>query len=114
MRYKLGIDVGGTFTDFFLVSNEGEEVMHKTLSTPEDSSIGFITGIKELAEKLMKSDSDFVQSIDTIVHGTTVATNTLLTLQGAKTALVTTSGYGCSGNATWYPGRTVQQPLSER
>ena len=92
MRYKLGIDVGGTFTDFFLVSNEGEEVMHKTLSTPEDSSIGFITGIRELAEKLMKSDSDFVQSIDAIVHGTTVATNTLLTLQGAKTALVTTLG----------------------
>jgi N-methylhydantoinase A len=49
MKYKLGVDIGGTFTDFFLVSDAGDAVMHKTLSTPEDSSIGFITGIKELA-----------------------------------------------------------------
>ena len=92
VKYKLGVDIGGTFTDFFLVSNTGESVMHKTLSTPEDSSIGFITGLKELAEKCSLSDDEFIQSIDTIVHGTTVATNTLLTLQGAKTALITTKG----------------------
>ena len=92
MKYKLGVDIGGTFTDFFLVSNDGEAVMHKTLSTPEDSSIGFITGIKELAEKLSIDEDKFIQSIETIVHGTTVATNTLLTLQGAKTALITTKG----------------------
>ena len=92
MRYKLGIDVGGTFTDFFLVSAKGEMVIHKTLSTPEDSSIGFITGIKELGKKLHKDASEFISSIDTIVHGTTVATNALLTAQGAKTALITTLG----------------------
>ena len=92
MKYKLGVDIGGTFTDFFLVSNDGEAVMHKTLSTPEDSSIGFITGIKELAEKLSIDEDKFIQSIETIVHGTTVATNTLLTLKGAKTALITTKG----------------------
>lgn len=40
MKYKIGIDVGGTFTDFFLVSDKGDSVMHKTLSTPEDSSEG--------------------------------------------------------------------------
>ena len=92
MKYKLGVDIGGTFTDFFLVSDAGDAVMHKTLSTPEDSSIGFITGIKELAEKLALDENEFIQNIEAIVHGTTVATNTLLTLQGAKTALITTRG----------------------
>lgn len=66
--------------------------MHKTLSTPEDSSIGFITGLKELAAKCSLSTDEFIHSIDAIVHGTTVATNTLLTLKGAKTALITTKG----------------------
>ena len=92
MKYKLGVDIGGTFTDFFLVSNSGDTLMHKTLSTPEDSSIGFITGMKELADKLSINENEFIQSIEAIVHGTTIATNTLLTLQGAKTALITTKG----------------------
>lgn len=93
MKYKLGIDVGGTFTDFFLVADDGSSVMHKTLSTPEDSSVGFITGIKELAEKLALAEDQFISDIDTIVHGTTVATNALLTQNGAKTALITTKGF---------------------
>ncbi|RLD22556.1 MAG: hydantoinase/oxoprolinase family protein [Bacteroidetes bacterium] len=91
--YKLGIDVGGTFTDFFLVGDDGSSVMHKTLSTPEDSSVGFIAGIKELAAKLNIKEIDFIEQIDTIVHGTTVATNALLTQNGAQTALVTTKGF---------------------
>ncbi|MCP4457073.1 MAG: hydantoinase/oxoprolinase family protein [Cytophagales bacterium] len=93
MKYKLGIDVGGTFTDFFLVGDDGSSVIHKILSTPEDSSVGFITGIKELAEKLEIENEEFIQGIDTIVHGTTVATNALLTQNGAKTALITTKGF---------------------
>lgn len=92
-KYKLGIDVGGTFTDFFLVGNDGSSLIHKTLSTPQDSSIGFITGIKEIAQKLNLELSSFINNIDTIVHGTTVATNALLTMNGAKTALVTTKGF---------------------
>lgn len=93
MRYKIGIDVGGTFTDFFLVADNGDSIMHKTLSTPEDSSKGFITGLKEIAAKLNLPDTEFIDNIDTIVHGTTVATNALLTLGGAKTALITTKGF---------------------
>jgi N-methylhydantoinase A len=91
--YKLGIDVGGTFTDFFLVGDDGSSVMHKTLSTPEDSSIGFIAGIRELSAKLGIEEGVFIEKIDTIVHGTTVATNALLTQNGAKTALLTTKGF---------------------
>jgi N-methylhydantoinase A len=92
IKYKLGIDVGGTFTDFFLVDEKGRSVMHKTLSTPEDSSVGFIRGMEELAEKLQIKTTEFIDGLDTIVHGTTVATNTLLTQAGARTALITTRG----------------------
>lgn len=93
MKYKIGIDVGGTFTDFFLVADNGDSIIHKTLSTPKDSSIGFISGLKEIADKLNLSDTEFIDNIDIIVHGTTVATNALLTLGGAKTALITTKGF---------------------
>ncbi|MBU0519345.1 hydantoinase/oxoprolinase family protein, partial [bacterium] len=93
MKYKLGIDVGGTFTDFILISHSGETFTHKTLSTPEDPSIGVITGIHELASITNSTFDEFVARIETIVHGTTVATNALLTLGGAKTALITTKGF---------------------
>lgn len=93
MRYNLGIDIGGTFTDLICVSSEGKTIVHKTLSTPQDSSVGFINGIREVAEMSGEVFEDFVSKIDTIVHGTTVATNALLTLKGAKTALITTKGF---------------------
>jgi N-methylhydantoinase A len=93
MKFKLGIDVGGTFTDFILVSRTGETCVHKTLSTPEDPSLGVITGIRDLAEMTGMQFDAFVPQIEAIVHGTTVATNALLTLRGAKTALLTTQGF---------------------
>ncbi|NUM51902.1 MAG: hydantoinase/oxoprolinase family protein [Flavobacteriales bacterium] len=93
MRYKLGIDIGGTFTDLILISDSGQTTVHKTLSTPNDPSVGFINGIRELAEMNCIPFDTFIKLIDTIVHGTTVATNALLTLKGAKTALVTTKGF---------------------
>lgn len=93
MKYKLGIDVGGTFTDFILISGIGDTNVHKTLSTPEDPSIGVLNGIRDLSEIIKVGLEEFVGSIETIVHGTTVATNALLTLKGAKTALVTTKGF---------------------
>lgn len=93
MKYKLGIDVGGTFTDFILISESGETFTHKTLSTPDDPSKGVLSGMNDLAEFVNSDIELFVGNIDTIVHGTTVATNALLTLQGAKTALITTKGF---------------------
>ncbi len=93
MKYNVGIDIGGTFTDLICVSSEGKTIVHKTLSTPQDSSIGFINGIREVAEMADQPFEEFVSAIDTIVHGTTVATNALLTLKGAKTALITTKGF---------------------
>jgi len=93
MKYKLGIDVGGTFTDFILISETGDTSIHKVLSTPQDPSIGVLSGIHDLADIIGMDLSTLVTHIETIVHGTTVATNALLTLKGAKTALITTKGF---------------------
>ena len=93
MKYKLGIDVGGTFTDFILISDTGNTCVHKTLSTPDDPSIGVLLGISEIAGLVGTDLSNLIADIETIVHGTTVATNALLTQRGAKTALLTTKGF---------------------
>lgn len=92
MALKIGIDVGGTFTDF-LVTDEGmEPKIIKVLSTPKDPSIGLINGLREIADSMGLSFNEFAKSIETIVHGTTVTTNATLTLSGAKTGLLTTHG----------------------
>src|ERR1039458_7069435 len=93
MKFKVGIDIGGTFTDIIAISDTGDTTVHKTLSTPQDPSIGFINGLREVAEMRSTDFEEFLSSVDTIVHGTTVATNALLTLNGAKTALITTKGF---------------------
>ncbi len=93
MNYKLGIDVGGTFTDFMLIADSGDSFFHKTLSTPEDPSIGVMSGIRDLAAITGTRFEEFITQVETIVHGTTVATNALLTMRGVKTALITTKGF---------------------
>ena len=89
---KVGIDVGGTFTDFLVTDRDGRIQTGKVLSTPSDPSIGLLEGLKELAEEREQSLADFVAGISTIVHGTTVTTNVVITGSGAKTALLTTEG----------------------
>jgi len=92
MDFRIGIDVGGTFTDF-LVTREGfEPQIFKTLSTPNDPSIGLLNGLSSIATEAGVSLEELASSIDTIVHGTTVTTNAVLTRSGAKTALLTTKG----------------------
>ncbi len=92
MKFKIGIDVGGTFTDFLLTGDDGESEIYKVLSTPDDPSIATLKGISEMAEKRELSLKDFLQQVSTIVHGTTVTTNATLTYSGVKTGLLTTSG----------------------
>jgi N-methylhydantoinase A len=93
MKYKVGIDIGGTFTDLIAVNQDGNTLVHKTLSTPSDPSEGFINGLREMAQFGSMSPEEFIANIDAIVHGTTVATNALLTQKGAVTALITTRGF---------------------
>jgi N-methylhydantoinase A len=94
MPLKIGIDVGGTFTDFVVARDGQPPLIHKTLSTPADPSIAVVEGLAQIAASLRPPQSlaEFARSIDTIVHGTTVTTNATLTSTGAKCALLTTDG----------------------
>lgn len=92
MNYRVGIDIGGTFTDFALLKGD-EVILHKNLSTPEDRSLGVMEGLSTLADKEGLALGDFLQHCDAIVHGTTVADNTLIEMNGAITGLITTEGF---------------------
>lgn len=90
MTYRLGVDVGGTFTDFLLLNeSNGETHTAKVPSTPEDSSIGVLNGVARVCEETGINPSD----IKLVMHGTTVATNAVLTGKGAKVGLITTAGF---------------------
>ncbi|MBE0617914.1 MAG: hydantoinase/oxoprolinase family protein, partial [Proteobacteria bacterium] len=90
--YKIGIDVGGTFTDFLLAQEDGTGHIYKVLSTPADPSIATVQGIEEMARDRGLTTTEFLEDVSTIVHGTTVTTNATLTHRGAKTGLLTTRG----------------------
>ncbi|MBI2840467.1 MAG: hydantoinase/oxoprolinase family protein [Acidobacteria bacterium] len=92
MSFKVGIDVGGTFTDLFLWAEDGSVGSFKVLSTPQDPSLGVLEGIRVMAEARGMPLADFARATSLIVHGTTVATNAVLTRNGAPTALLTTEG----------------------
>ena len=88
--YRLGVDVGGTFTDLMLIDEKsGKTHVAKVSSTPKDSSVGVLKGI----EKICREASVDPSQINIVMHGTTVATNTVLTGSGALVGLVTTRGY---------------------
>ncbi len=90
MGYRLGVDVGGTFTDLLLFNTDtGAFWRHKTPSTPHDSSEGILNGVTAVCGKAGITPGD----IDYFLHGTTVATNAVLEGKGAKVGLVTTEGY---------------------
>ena len=90
---KIGIDVGGTFTDLVAVDDTGHSTLAKVASTPEDPSIGVMAGLDRLAELLHLSPGQLLAQTERIVHGTTVATNALLEHKGAKVGLLTTEGH---------------------
>ena len=92
MSFKIGIDVGGTFTDFLLVLDNGSSKIYKVLSTPQDPSIATLNGLGEMASDHNMSLKEFLGQVSVIVHGTTVTTNAVLTYTGSKTALLTTKG----------------------
>lgn len=90
MGYRLGVDVGGTFTDLLLINEEsGATHTAKVPSTPEDSSIGVLNGIARICDESGINPTE----VNRVMHGTTVATNAVLTGKGATVGLVTTRGY---------------------
>ncbi|MHC5052455.1 MAG: hydantoinase/oxoprolinase family protein [Planctomycetota bacterium] len=89
---RIGVDVGGTFTDLFAWTEGGAVGSFKVLSTPADPSVGVIDGLRAVAGAHGTSLEDLGPRISTIVHGTTVTTNAVLTRGGARTGLLTTQG----------------------
>ena len=90
VSYRLGCDIGGTFTDFVLVNDEtGEFQINKCLTTPADPSDAVEEGIRGLLERV----PGFMPKIDEIIHGTTLVINAIIERKGSKTALITTRGF---------------------
>ncbi|MEX6724977.1 hydantoinase/oxoprolinase family protein [Parapedomonas caeni] len=90
MAYRLGVDVGGTFTDLLLFDEASSEFWrHKTPSTPHDSSVGILNGVEAICAKAGIKPSD----VEVFLHGTTVATNAILEGKGSKVGLIVTEGY---------------------
>lgn len=87
--YRLGVDIGGTFTDVVLMRSDGRIFSKKVLSTPQDYSQGIETGISALLTELSLDAGDIAE----FVHATTVATNTIIERKGSKVGLVTTRGF---------------------
>ena len=86
---SIGFDVGGTFTDIVAVGNNGRLAVRKILSTPVDYSNAIYSGIAEM----IKNGQVSTQDARHLVHGATVATNTVITRTGAKVGLITTEGF---------------------
>ena len=88
--YRLGCDIGGTFTDFVLLNDRtGEIRINKCLTTPGDPSDAVEQGIRELE----KISPDFVEKLDEVIHGTTLVINSIIERKGAKSGLITTKGF---------------------
>ncbi len=86
MKYRVGVDVGGTFTDFVSIDEQGRIRIAKAPSTPDDASVG-------IEDTLIKSGID-LHKVTFLSHGTTVGANTIIENKGVRTAIVTTKGFG--------------------
>jgi len=120
--YRIGVDVGGTFTDCVLLRPDGTVILEKTPTTPEDQSAGVLEGLRRLA---VAEGHDDVQSLlkrcESIVHGTTTADNTMIQMSGASTGLIVTEGYRdeielrrCFKEDIWDPALERPAPIARR
>src|SRR3954468_15663852 len=130
MGYRVGVDVGGTFTDLICVTPTGEVVLDKTPPTLDDQSTGVMNGLEQLAQRLETDLGAFCGALDILVHGTTTADNTMIEMNGAPTGLLVTEGHRdeielrrCHKESIWdpsYPGppaiarRRARIPIAER
>jgi len=92
-KYRLGVDAGGTFTDFVLADNEGQVRLHKTPSTPEDPTKAISEGLLLLSQDVGESPAEIVSQCDLCINGTTVGLNALIQHKGAKVGLICTAGH---------------------
>ncbi len=92
-RHRVGVDVGGTFTDLICITPDGEVILDKTPTTPHDQSEGVVNGLGLLAGTVGSDLAGFCGSLEAFVHGTTTADNTMIEMSGATTGLLTTEGH---------------------
>lgn len=92
-KYRLGIDAGGTFTDFILANRDGEVQIFKVPSTPSEPTSAIKNGLALIAEETGISAKEIVSNSDLCINGTTVGLNALITHTGSKTGLIATKGH---------------------
>ncbi|MGB6066204.1 MAG: hydantoinase/oxoprolinase family protein [Desulfomonilaceae bacterium] len=113
MGFGIAIDVGGTFTDFFSVRDGQTVQVTKTPTTHYDLSVGFMKGIRELADRYGLTVSDFLSHADAVRYCTTVGTNALIERTGPKLGLITTAGFEdtifLGRGRSWADGRSAQE-----
>lgn len=90
---RICIDIGGTFTDCLVLDDTGTLNLFKSPTIPRDPTEGLLNALKKAAQTYQQTLSDFLGEVNLLFHGTTLATNTLLTRRGAKTGLITTKNF---------------------
>jgi N-methylhydantoinase A len=120
-RYRVGVDVGGTFTDLICVTPRGEVLLDKTPTTPDDQSTGVMNGLAQLADRFGLSLGEFCAQLDIVVHGTTTADNTMIEMNGASTGLLVTEGHRdeiemrrVHKEEIWDPSYPAPPPIARR
>ncbi|WP_259312342.1 hydantoinase/oxoprolinase family protein [Capillimicrobium parvum] len=89
----MGVDIGGTFTDFIIADETGALHVYKTPSTPKAPERAIVTGLEELAAEGGQTVQEYLAGVDLFIHGTTIATNTVIQRNGPRTAAIHTKGF---------------------
>jgi N-methylhydantoinase A len=93
MKYVVGVDIGGTFTDCVAIDSNGEITIGKASSTPPNFDLGFMNAIAVVAASVGRTTEEFLPDVDALLHGCTVGTNALVEGRTARTGLITTAGH---------------------
>jgi N-methylhydantoinase A len=121
MSYRIGLDVGGTFTDCVLLRADGSVLLEKAPTTPEDQSLGVLAGLGQLAGAEGLTVEELLAATRTIVHGTTTGDNTMIQMSGAPTGMLVTAGFRdeielrrCYKEEIWDPAYPPPPPIARR
>src|SRR5262245_6273111 len=120
--YRIGVDVGGTFTDLVAIAPDGSVVLEKTPTTPSDQSDGVMDGLARFASaEGLASAAELLARTASIVHGTTTGDNTMIQMTGALTGLLVTQGFRdeielrrCYKEDIWDPAYPAPAPIARR
>jgi N-methylhydantoinase A len=121
MGFRVGVDVGGTFTDLICVTPDGTVVLDKTPTTLDNQARGVMQGLRRLATRFELDLAAFCAQLDILVHGTTTADNTMIEMNGARTGLLVTEGHRdeielrrCHKEEIWDPNHPGPPPIARR